>query len=99
MNITAGGKVTLNPKNDDERAALHVLSALTDSDALRAHLEPFKVRVKEEGKPDVTSPANEDDYYKASILDFFKKSRDEFDIVSIVFRYKGGYVAQDGQEG
>jgi hypothetical protein len=86
MNITGGGKVTLNPKVLEERIALHVLAGLTDNDRLKEHISPLAEK-KSIGKLDVTSVEHEEDWYRRSLLDLFYKNQNALQVEAIVFKY------------
>lgn len=87
MNITGGGKVTLNPKNNQERTALFVLADITGNETLRAHLKQF-TQGHFKGKTDVMDMTGDDYAYKCSVLDFVSKSTDLYEPLALVFKYR-----------
>lgn len=86
MNITGGEKVTLNPKNKDERIALSVLQLATGHEGLEELLT--KYRGTGEGNLDCTiNPSEHQGVSRKGFLSIFDDDS-KYDIVSIVFRYK-----------
>jgi hypothetical protein len=87
MNITGGGKVTLNPKNKNERVALRVLQLITGDQRLDTVILQHIGEGKEESNVDCTLDETNNRPTREQLLDFFKDV-DKFDIISIVFRWR-----------
>ena len=87
MNITGGGKVTLNPKNKNERVALRVLQLITGDQRLDTVILQHIGEGKEESNVDCTLDETNNRPTRQQLLDFFKDV-DKFDLVSVVFRWR-----------
>jgi hypothetical protein len=86
MNITAGEKVTLNPKNRDERIALRVAAYLTGSEKLQTLVD--KYTGKGEGNADSASHDPNEPIPRDKFMDFFNDESVFVDVM-VVFRKMG----------
>ncbi len=76
MHINAKGQtVRLDPRDQNDRTALHILRAITDNKELEALIEPFRGKNSEDWTGhDSTTLDGDDPDYTLSVLEFFGKN-------------------------